>query len=176
MRREYRGAAAPAVLTTVLGASSANLIINCDDLSNWPTGDAGRPFYVVIDRGLATEEKILCASRSGNTISVYNTGGINGRAADETSISAHGINALIEHIFVAVDADEANQHVNTPAVHLNSTRIGVTLCTSTTRPGSPSANEMILETDTYNIRVWSGTSWIDVTGGEVLNEFFLIGA
>lgn len=176
MRREYRGAAAPAVLTTPLGASSANLIINCDNLTNWPTGDSGRPFYVVIDRGLASEEKILCSSRTGNTISVYNVGELNGRAADETSISAHGINALIEHVFVAVDADEANLHVNTPAIHLNDTRIGITLCTSTTRPSTPTSNQTILETDTYNIRVWSGSAWIDVTGGETINEFFLMGA
>ena len=55
MRREYRGAATPTVLTTLLGASSADLIINCYQLANWPTGAGGRPFYVVVDRGLSTE-------------------------------------------------------------------------------------------------------------------------
>lgn len=112
MRREYRGAATPTVLTTLLGASSADLIINCYQLANWPTGAGGRPFYVVVDRGLSTEEKILCSSRSGNVLSVYNTGGANGRGADETTPQAHAINATIEHIFTALDADEANSHVN----------------------------------------------------------------
>lgn len=174
MRREYKGAAAPSVLTTPLGASSANLIINCYNLSNWP--DTGRPFYVVIDRGLANEEKILCASRSGNTITVYDSGGVNGRAADETNISAHSINAVIEHVFTATDADEANLHVNTPSIHLNATRYGITICTSSTRPSTPGTNEIIFETDTYNMRSWSGSAWIDITGGETLNPFFLMGA
>lgn len=112
MRREYRGAAAPSVLTTSLGPSTSDLIINCYNLSNWPTGASARPFYVVIDRGLSNEEKILCVTRSGNVLSVYNSGGTNGRAADETSIQAHSINATIEHVFTALDADEANAHVN----------------------------------------------------------------
>ena len=67
MRREYKGAAQAAVLTVALGGSTADLTIICDDLSNWPTGVA-YPFYIVIDRGTASEEKILCSSRSGNII------------------------------------------------------------------------------------------------------------
>ena len=115
MRREYKGAAQTAYLTSALGASTADLTISCNDLTNWPTGIAGRPFYVVIDRGKTNEEKILCASRSSNTISVYNVGLTNGRAADGTPISAHTINAVIEHVFTATDADEANSHVNASA-------------------------------------------------------------
>lgn len=112
MRREYQGAAQSAYLTVSLGGTTGDLTIYCDDLSNWPTGVSGRPFYVVIDRNTAAEEKILCASRSGNVITVYNVGGSNGRGADGTSITAHSNNAVIEHVFTAVDADEANSHVN----------------------------------------------------------------
>ena len=112
MRREYQGAAQSARLTISLGGTTGDLTINCDDLSNWPTGVSSRPFYVVIDRDTAAEEKILCASRSGNVITVYNTGGSNGRGADDTSITAHANNAVIEHVFTATDADEANAHVN----------------------------------------------------------------
>lgn len=112
MRREYQGAAQSAYLTVSLGGTTGDLTIYCDDLSNWPTGVSGRPFYVVIDRNTAAEEKILCASRSGNVITVYNVGGNNGRGADGTSITAHSNNAVIEHVFTAVDADEANSHVN----------------------------------------------------------------
>lgn len=111
MRREYQGAAQSARLTVALGGTTGDLTINCDDLSNWPTGVSGRPFYVVIDRNTAAEEKILCASRSGNVITVFNTG-FNGRGADDTSITAHSNNAVIEHVFTATDADEANSHVN----------------------------------------------------------------
>lgn len=112
MRRSYEGAAQPAVLTSALGGSTADLTIYCDDLTNWPTGTGGRPFFVCIDRGKPTEEKILCSSRSSNVLTVYNDGVTNGRAADDTSITAHAVNASIEHIFTATDADEANAHVN----------------------------------------------------------------
>jgi hypothetical protein len=118
VRRSYEGAAQAAALTSALGNSTADLVIQCGDLTNWPTGTGGYPFFVVIDRGKAAEEKILCASRSGNTIAVYDDGITNGRGADDTSITSHGVNAEIEHIFTATDADEANAHVNaTTGVH-----------------------------------------------------------
>lgn len=116
MRRQYAGAAYASVLTAELAASAGALSISCDDLTNWPDGSVG-PFYVVVDRGLATEEKILCVSRSSNTLTVYDDGVTNGRGADGTSISAHSVNATIEHVFTATDADEANAHVNDSAIH-----------------------------------------------------------
>lgn len=112
MRREYAGAAQSARLTASLGGSTSDLTIYCTDLTNWPTGVDGRPFYVVVDRGTASEEKILCASRSGNTISVYDDGIINGRGNDDTSVTSHASNAVIEHVYTATDADEANAHIN----------------------------------------------------------------
>ena len=112
MRREYVGGAQSARLTANLGGTTSDLTISCNDLSNWPTGVGSKPFYVVIDRGTVSEEKILCSSRSGNTLTVYNVGGNNGRGADDTSITAHSSNAVIEHVFTATDADEANAHVN----------------------------------------------------------------
>lgn len=113
MRREYVGGAQSARLTSPLGDSAVDLTISCNNLTNWPTGTGGTPFYVVIDRGLASEEKILCVSRSGNTLAVYDDGITIGRGADDTSITAHANNAVIEHVFTATDADEANALVNT---------------------------------------------------------------
>jgi len=110
VRREYQGGARPAQLTVDLGGSTANLTIQCDDLTGWPTGV--RPFYVVIDRTKPNEEKILCSSRSGNTITVFTDGINNGRAADGTSITSHSANAIIEHVFTATDANDANAFVN----------------------------------------------------------------
>ena len=128
MRRDYSGGAQPAALTTALGGSTADLTIICDDLTGWPDGTGGKPFYVVIDRGTASEEKILCSTRAANTIAVYNNGIDNGRAADDTSITSHSVNAVIEHIFTATDADEANLHVNTSSgVHgLTGSVVGTT--------------------------------------------------
>lgn len=112
MRREYVGGAQSARLAASLGDSPGDLTITCNNLTNWPTGAGGRPFYIVIDRGLSSEEKILCISRSGNTLSVYDDGVTIGRGADDTSITTHSTNAIVEHVFTATDADEANQIVS----------------------------------------------------------------
>lgn len=112
MRREYVGGAQSARLSAPLGGATTNLTITCNDLTNWPTGTGGTPFYVVIDRGAPSEEKILCASRSGNTLTVYDVGLVNGRGADDTSITSHANNAVIEHVYTATDADESNAHIN----------------------------------------------------------------
>jgi hypothetical protein len=170
VRREYRGNARRARLVNVLGSSTADLTITCDNLDNWPTGAGNRPFYIVISRNTATEEKILCVSRSGNTMSVFNTGLATGRGADETPIVAHSVGEEVEHIFTATDANEANAHVNAPANH-------ITVVTSTTRPAVPAANQTILETDTGNLLafingVWTEVSGAGATGGGTNRVFF----
>jgi hypothetical protein len=118
MRRQYAGGAKPTTLTVNLGGSTADLAIAGTDFSNYPDGSVG-PFFIVIDRGQVSEEKILCASRSGNVITVYNTGLTNGRGNDGTSVVAHSAGSLVEHVFTSVDADESNSHVNktTGTVH-----------------------------------------------------------
>ena len=170
MRRSYEGAAQAAQLTASLGGSTANLTIYCDDLTNWPTGTGSQPFFVVIDRGKASEEKILCASRASNVLTVYDSGLVNGRAADGTSITAHASNAVIEHVFTATDADEANAHVNTASLH-------ITVCTSSTRPASPVANQTILETDSKMMLSYINSIWEPVSSNEGgINPLLLIGA
>jgi hypothetical protein len=161
-RREYKGGAQTAYLTTALGGSTGDLTIECDDLSNWPTGTGSKPFYIVIDRGLASEEKILCESRSGDTLTVFDDGITNGRGADDTTITSHSNNAAVEHVFTATDADEANAHVNASSgVHGVSGDVVGTTDTQT------------LTNKTLNNATFTGT----VEGIEVgLNPFFLIGA
>jgi len=170
MRREYRGGARRAQLTQPLGGSTADLLITCDNLDNWPTGVNGRPFYIVIGRNTPTEEKILCASRSNNVITVVNTGLTVGRGADDTAIIAHSTGESVEHIFTATDANEANAHVNTVSSH-------ITVVTSSTRPAAPAANQTILETDTGNLLsfingVWTEVSGAGATGGGSNRVFF----
>lgn len=166
MRRSYAGGAKPAVLTAALNGTTSDLTIECDDLANYPTGSAG-PFYVVIDRGLVTEEKILCSSRSGNTLAVYDTGLVTGRGADGTSVASHAINAELEHVFTATDADEANAHVNsTSGVH------GVAGSVVGTSDTQTLSNKTLTD-PTINGATFTGT----INGIEVgLNPFFLIGA
>lgn len=138
MRREYAGAAQSSRLTVALGGATTDLSISCSDLTNWPTGIDGRPFYVVVDRGTASEEKILCASRSGNTITVYDDGVLNGRGSDDTSVTSHASNAVIEHVFTANDADEANAHINVghPAIYFQ-----------TTAPAAPEVGNIWVDSD-----------------------------
>ena len=118
MKREYKGNAAATSLTNTLGGATSDVQIFGSDLTNWPTGLGGKPFFVVIDRGKSNEEKILCSSRTGNMLTVFNDGITNGRGADDTSVTSHMIGASLEHVFTATDASEANDHVNsTTNVH-----------------------------------------------------------
>ena len=166
MRRSYAGAAKPAILTAVLNGSTAALVIECDDLSNYPTGSAG-PFFVVVDRGQVTEEKILCESRVGNILNVYDTGLANGRGADQTTVTPHQIGAELEHIFTATDADEANLHVNS-ASNVHSVTGSVVGTSDTQTLTNKTLTDVTIDGATF-----SGT----INGIEVgLNPFFLIGA
>jgi hypothetical protein len=138
MRREYVGGAPRARLTVLLSGSSSSLTINCDDLTNWPTGASGNPFYVVIDRNTSSEEKILCSARAGNVLTVYDDGVLNGRGQDDTSITSHSVNAVIEHVFTATDADEANDHVNTAHAQIYY---------QTTAPATPDTGNVWVDSD-----------------------------
>jgi len=154
MRRQYVGGAQSARLTASLGGATTNLTITCNDLTNWPTGTGGRPFFVVVNRNTVSEEKILCASRSGNTITVYDDGVLNGRGADGTQIASHSSNSIIEHVFTATDADEANEIVN--------------LLSDTGNDGDVLVKD---STSTANIK------WEDISSAQgTINPFLLMGA
>lgn len=107
-RREYRGAAAATTLDGAIsaGATSISLV----DTTNWPDGSVG-PFFIVIDRGLSSEEKIKCISRTGDTLTVV-TSPSSGRGADSTVATSHVSGAAVEHVWTADDADKLNAHIN----------------------------------------------------------------
>ena len=105
-RREYKGAATPTTLTG--GITNSATTLSLTDATNWPTGS----FSLVIDPGLAGEEKILATSRSGTTVTLTT------RGYDNTTASSHTAGAIIYPVPTAVDFDEANAHVNaTTGVH-----------------------------------------------------------
>lgn len=104
-REDYRGAAAALTLNADLTAGDATFSI-AGDTSGWPTGASGRPFTVVIDRGKASEEKILCATLTPTTVSVST------RGYDGTSDENHSAGALVEHVGPsATKMDDVDSHL-----------------------------------------------------------------
>lgn len=99
-RREYKGAATPTTITSNITNSATSLTLT--DATGWPTGS----FSFVIDPGLAGEEKILATSRVGTTVNITT------RGYDNTTAAAHNAGAIVYPVPTAIDADEANAHVN----------------------------------------------------------------
>lgn len=102
-RREFSGNAVPTTVTSAI--DNAALTINIASATGWPTGATG-PFIVTIDQGLATEEKIEVANRTGLVLTATPTG----RGHDNTAAVGHGPGAPIEHTMAARDLSEANAH------------------------------------------------------------------
>ena len=98
VRRQYRGAAASTTITINILAGDTSVSIASN--TGWPSS-AGVPFYVVIDPGTSAEEKCL-ATISGTSLTLT-------RAQDGTTAQTHTSGAVIYPVFVAVDADEANE-------------------------------------------------------------------
>jgi hypothetical protein len=62
---------------------------------------------MVIDPGLATEEKVLVGSRTGSSLSSIT------RGVDGTTAASHNAGATCYPVFTATDADEANTLAST---------------------------------------------------------------
>lgn len=124
-RRDYEGGAKP---TTITGAIiSTDISISIAASTGWPDGSNGE-FFVVLDLGLNTEEKILVLSRSGTTLTLASTAK---RGVDGTTAQSHASGATIQHCLASPDADEPNAHINDTALdhhtqYLNTTRHDVT--------------------------------------------------
>ena len=99
-RRSYAGAAPSCTITNTITSGDTTITLT-GDVANWNTTASG-PFYAVIDPGLATEEKILVASRTSTVLSSIT------RGVDGTVAAAHTAGAICYPIFTAVDADQAN--------------------------------------------------------------------
>lgn len=96
-RRQYAGAAVATTITA--GINSTDTTCTLAAATGWPSS-AGVTFYVVIDPGTSTEEKVL-ATRSGTTLTLT-------RGQDGTTASTHAVGATIYPVFSAADADQAN--------------------------------------------------------------------
>lgn len=105
VRRSYVGAAVQCTLTSAITGASSSISLT-GDTTAW-NDTANGPFYIVVDPGLASEEKILVGSRSTSTLSSLT------RGVDGTSAQSHAAGAIVYPIFTAVDADEANKLAST---------------------------------------------------------------
>jgi microcystin-dependent protein len=103
-RRKYKGNATATTIPAGLSAGATSCVIG--SATGWPTSG---PFYVVVDPGLSTEEKVLVGSISGTTISSLT------RGVDDTTDQNHAAGCSIYPVFTAVDADEANELTSTYA-------------------------------------------------------------
>lgn len=111
-RREHNGAAPSTTLSSPIASGSDTTFVIASG-TNWPTGSTG-VFIVTIDRGQSTEERILCSSRTGTTVTVA----ASGRGYDGTTAQAHAVPATVEHTIAGVELDELNLHgVSTGGVH-----------------------------------------------------------
>lgn len=112
-RRDYEGNSVPAALSG--GINGTDLSISISVATGWPAGGGNGKFFITINRGLSTEERILVASRSGTTLTVS---GLGDRGVDGTTIHSHSAGSVVEHTFSGVDGDEANAHVNDDSLHM----------------------------------------------------------
>lgn len=103
-RRKYKGNATATTISAGLSSGASSCVIG--SATGWPTSG---PFYVVVDPGLSSEEKILVGSISGTTISSLT------RGVDDTTDQNHAAGCSIYPVFTAVDADEANELTSTYA-------------------------------------------------------------
>lgn len=100
--KDFDGGAQKTTLTAALNNSVTSFSVV--DGSTFPPGSS--PFVVVIDRGLATEEKILISSRVTNSFNVLE------RAYDGSSAQNHALGAVVEHVLDAYTVEQANRYVN----------------------------------------------------------------
>lgn len=120
--RSYAGGAPVATISAPMGSTDTSFTIA--PVTGWTSANGHAlgtdgPFVIDIDRGLASEEKILCTSINLGTglVQVYNTGGFLGRGYDQTTATTHTpsggspLNGACQVVWTAVEAAEANAAV-----------------------------------------------------------------
>lgn len=104
--KSFDGGAQKTSLTSAFTIGGTTLAVS--NGSTFPDGSSG-PFVVVVDRGLATEEKYLIDTTTGVNGTTFN---IQQAGYDGTSASAHSVGAVVEHCLDAYTVEQANRYVN----------------------------------------------------------------
>jgi hypothetical protein len=124
VRRQYVGGAAQTTLSAAIGTGDASFSVTAGGGTGYPDGSVG-PFFIVLDRGLSNEEKVLVTTRTTDTFSSVT------RGQDNTAAAAHSSGATVNHSWTATDANDSNVHINDATrddhtQYLNTTRHDVT--------------------------------------------------
>ena len=104
IRRQYQAGKVTTLTNPMTDVATSFTVA---DATNWPDGSTGN-FWVTVDPNTASEERILCSSRSSTTVTVA----VSGRGKDGTTAIAHANSAVVWPSWSAQDADEANAHVS----------------------------------------------------------------
>lgn len=103
IRKEWQGGTVRTTLNGNIGA--ADMTFSVTDGSSFPSGTS--PFIVVIDRGTASEEKLIISSRATNSFTVLQ------RGYDGSAGQSHTTGAYVEHVLDAYTVDQANSIAST---------------------------------------------------------------
>lgn len=111
-RKEWAGAAPQTTLSTSFSASvpGAAGTFSVASGTGYPTGSYTGGFVVVLDLGTASEEKVLCSARSGNTFTIATAG----RGWDGSTATSHagGVTAgTVDHTLDADTLTDVSAHV-----------------------------------------------------------------
>jgi hypothetical protein len=102
-RKQYAGGAVATKLNGSINNTTTTVVVL--DASTYPSG--ATPFVIAVDRGTASEEKMLCTRvAASNTLTAT-------RGFDGTTGVAHNDAAVVEHVLDAATVDEANLLANT---------------------------------------------------------------
>jgi len=101
--KEYEGGTVATTLSALISAGATSIAVTSG--SSFPNG-ATAPFVVVIDRGLAAEEKVLIDTRASNTLTVQQ------RGYDGTVAQSHAAGASINHCVDAYTLKQVNAMAN----------------------------------------------------------------
>jgi microcystin-dependent protein len=100
VRKGYTGNGVQTTLNGLISNVATTVTVTtAPAVANWPSTF---PFFVVVDPGTSTEEKMKVTAVGGSNLTVV-------RGADNTTNVGHANGAVIYPVFTASEADEANQ-------------------------------------------------------------------
>lgn len=102
--KQFTGTAIVANLSA--GITGTPTTFSVSSATGFPTGSGGVPFCVTVDRGKATEERILCSAQASGIFTIQT------RGFDGTAQVDHANGATVEHTIDADSMNDSQQHIH----------------------------------------------------------------